>query len=45
LLIQKEKITGDEFRKLFDQPLPPKDGSLEIDGTDFLVDSPLVDLT
>jgi len=43
-LISKEKITGDEFRKLFDPPLPKKGDILEtID--DYFSDSPLVDLT
>jgi len=45
LLIQKEKITGEEFRKLFDPPLPPKGDSPEIDSQDFFSGSPLVDLT
>jgi len=44
VLIQKEKITGDEFRQLFDTPLPPKGGK-HVDIEDFLSDSPLVDLT
>jgi len=42
LLIKKEKITGDEFRELFDPPLPKKGEKLAID--DYLTDSPLVDL-
>ncbi|MDR2182565.1 MAG: ATP-dependent zinc metalloprotease FtsH [Clostridiales bacterium] len=44
VLIQKEKITGDEFRKLFDPPLPEKGDSWEVDD-DYFADSPLVDLT
>ena len=44
LLMQKEKITGDEFRKLFDTPLPPKGKSRELN-EDYFTDSPLVDLT
>ena len=43
LLIQKEKITGDEFRNLFDPPLPKKGEKAEIDDI-FSSDSPLVDL-
>jgi len=44
LLMQKEKITGDEFRKLFDPPLPPKGAKLDFDENSILGDSPLVDL-
>jgi len=45
LLMQKERITGDEFRKLFDTPLPPKDGYSETESEDLFSGSPLVDLT
>ena len=41
LLIQKEKITNDEFRALFNPPLPKK-GEVVIDD---LLSSPLMDLT
>ena len=44
LLIQKEKITNEEFRKLFDPPLPKKGDGWDVDDN-FLTDSPLVDLT
>jgi len=43
MLMEKEKITGDEFRGLFDPPLPKK-GEVWTDDNDFLTDSPLVDL-
>jgi cell division protease FtsH len=43
-LIKKEKITGEEFRKLFDPPLPEKSDNWEVDDN-YFTDSPLVDLT
>ena len=46
LLIEKEKITNDEFRSLFDNP-PPKKGEPWTDMDDLLFEggSPLMDLT
>ncbi|MCL2573533.1 MAG: ATP-dependent zinc metalloprotease FtsH [Defluviitaleaceae bacterium] len=45
LLMQKEKITGDEFRNLFDPPLPKKGEDWNIDESNVFGESPLVDLT
>jgi len=46
MLIEKEKITNEQLRNLFDPPLPPKgDIAVEIDANILLGDSPLMDLT
>ncbi|MCL2415613.1 MAG: hypothetical protein FWD01_02265, partial [Defluviitaleaceae bacterium] len=46
LLIEKEKITNDEFRSLFDVPPPKKEEAWEIDSPfSFDGSSPLMDLT
>jgi len=44
LLIEKEKITGDEFRALFDIPPPKKSGLLDDVDDIFFDDNPLMDL-
>jgi len=44
VLIQKEKLTNDDFRKLFDPPLPKKGETWDVQD-DFITGSPLMDLT
>jgi cell division protease FtsH len=47
VLMEKEKITNDEFRQLFDPPLPKKGEVWNVDVDSILtdLDSPLMDLS